>query len=880
MQNTAVRIGIIVAVVACLGSYAHAAGLTQAEAELRARQLAKVSYRIELALDPQKEEFTGTTLLSFDLKPGARGEGVFAELAGATIRAMTLNGAAQTAEQVRARYDGQRIRLQPGELKPTGNQLRITYSRGYVNNGNGLHRFRDVADGRLYHFNHFEAYYAHLVFPCFDQPDLKAPIELSVAAPADWEVVSSMPADPPVKSGDIRMWHFAPTPQISTYVLTLAAGPFKIWSGKADKTPLRLLARQSVVQYIEPEEWLTLSRQAIEFYSREFSYPYPYQKLDLILVPDFPAGATENLAGITFGERNTVFRSKQPPSAYIQRAAVITHEIAHMWFGDLVTMQWWNGLWLNESFAALMESLSLAEATRYGEDAWPFFHSDYKRWAYREDQLVTTHPIELPIADTDKARSIFDGITYGKGAAVLKQLRYYLGPDKFREGLKAYFQKHAFANTRLDDFIGALGQAAGVDLRQWQRLWLQSDGLNTVRARWECRAGRISQFTLAQSAPPDHPVLRPHRGEIGFYYVGKDGSTLQLGSTASAAYAGAETAVPQALGRPCPAVVFPNQNDYDYVKVELDKVSLDAVQKHLGRVDNRLGRQMMWWALFDMLRDARLAPSAYVDTVITQLKEEENPQILTDVLRRLGREVIRYIAPAKRAALRERLEAFLRSQLDSSPPGSDRQLLYYKSYLATATTPAAEGFLQALLRGEKSLPGLAINQDRRWGIIQALSRLGADNASALITAERQRDATDEGRKGSFSAEAQLPDEKSKARWFHRITRSSPDAAENKLPAGDLREAMETFADPGQEALLLPFTDRYFAELSALSGKGEDNMYLQRMSDAMYPVQCDPALIAKTGEFLRSHPELPAGVIKSLQVRRQEVEICLKIQALN
>ncbi|HRI52416.1 MAG TPA: aminopeptidase N, partial [Pseudomonadota bacterium] len=878
MKNLAFG-GVLAAVLALasLPLAAGAASLTQAEAELRARQLAQIAYKIELTLDPAQEEFTGTTTVSFDLQPGADGRGLFVELAGAKIQALQLNGAAQTPAQVSARYDGQRIGLSPAELRPRGNRLVVSYTRAYVRNGNGLHRVKDASDGRLYHFNHFEAYYAHLVFPCFDQPDLKAPIELTVEAPKDWEVISSTPAAAPVERGGNRLWRFPRTPAISTYVLTLAAGPFKIWSGQAGRTPLRLLTRHSVSQYIEPEEWLTPARQSLAFFEKEFSLPYPYQKLDLIVVPDFPAGATENLAGITIGERSTVFRSKQPPAAYVQRAAIITHEIAHMWFGDLVTMKWWNGLWLNESFASLMETLALAEATRYRQDAWPHFFSGEKSWAYREDQLVTTHPIELAVADTDAARSIFDGITYGKGASVLKQLRYYLGADKFRAGLKTYFAKYAYKNTVIEDFMGALGQAAGVELGPWQKLWLQSAGLNTVGARWECKDGKLARLALVQSAPAEHPVLRPHRTELGFY--ARRAGALRLESTVTAAYAGATTEVPAALGRPCPELVFPNQNDHDYVKVELDPVSLATMQESLGRLEDRLTRQMMWGTLYGMLRDAKISPAAYLETVFKQLAGEADPQILSDVLRPLGREVVRYIAPARRAALRGRLETFMKAQLDGAEAGSDRQLLYYKGYLAAAITPAAEGFLQALLRGGSTIPGLPLNQDRRWGIIQALARLGAANARELIAAELARDSTDEGRKGGFNAEAQLPDGAVKNKWFRRITRSSPEATENKLAAGDLREAMELFAVPGQEPLLQSFVDPYFSELVALAGKGEDNMYLQRMSEVMYPADCAPALIEKTAAFLKAHPELPAGVVKSLRVRQQEVGICLKLQAL-
>lgn len=871
---------VIAAALTCavLAPPARAASLTQAEAELRARQLAGLAYKLELSLDPAQEEFAGTTTISFDLKPGADGRGLFVELAGATIRTLQLNGVAQTPAQLRARYDGERITLSPGELLPRGNRLVIAYSRPYVRNGNGLHRFKDVADGKLYHFNHFEAYYAHLVFPCFDQPDLKAPIELTVQAPKDWEVISSSPAERPSERAGTRRWHFPPTPALSTYVLTLAAGPFKIWSGQAGRTPLRLLARQSVVSYVEPELWLKVAAQALQFFEAEFSLPYPYKKLDLIVVPDFPAGATENLAGITIGERGTVFRSKQPPAAYVQRAAIITHEIAHMWFGDLVTMKWWNGLWLNESFAALMETLAVAEATQYREEGWPHFYSGEKRWAYREDQLVTTHPIELAVADTDAARSIFDGITYGKGASVLKQLRYYLGADKFRAGLKEYFAKYAYKNTTLEDFIAALAQASGVELGQWQKQWLQSAGLNTVRARWECTGGKLSRFALEQSAPAEYPVLRSHRTEIGFYALRPDGA-LSLESTVAATYAGAETAVAAALGKPCPALVFPNQGDQDYVKVELDPVSLGTLRTGLGRVADRLTRQMMWGTLYGMLRDARIAPAAYIETVIQQLAGEQDPQILTDVLRPLSREVIRYLAPARRAAAQARLEAFTKAQLDGSPAGSDRQLLYYKAYLAAAVTPAATSWLQGLLRGESAIAGLPLNQDRRWGVVQALARLGAANAKELIAAELARDATDEGRKAAFGAEAQLPDGALKHKWFQRITRSAPDAADNKFATGDLREAMEQFAVPGQEPLVQPLTEPYFTELVALSGKGEDNMYLQRMSEVMYPPACDPSLIARTTAFLKAHPALPAGVIKSLLVRQQEVAICLKLQAL-
>ena len=484
--------------------------LTRELAWLRAHQVSQVSYVLWFGVDEEHEDFDGRAVVNFELRDLRRslttpvaGKGTepphdpshepshdlykdLKELAqvialdfeGGTIHSISINGAMVDPKELPgkhgSRYDGHRVYFNANELAASGaNRIEIGFSHPFATDGYGFERYRDPVDKQVYVYTNFEPYGAHRMFPCFDQPDLKASFELTVEAPEEWEVIANtMERDVSTVDGR-KSWAFPLSPVISPYVFALHAGPFQVWKQDANGIPMRLFARRSLKPYIDPKDWFEPTKRGLEFYSGLFAYPYPYSKYDEIIAPDFTAGAMENVAAITFSER---YISRSTPTTEDRRdiASVILHEMAHQWFGDLVTMKWWNGLWLNESFATFMSAKSLDEATDF-QGSWLSFNRG-KNNAYWEDQLVTTHPIEVPVSDTDQAESIFDGISYGKGASVLKQLMFYLGDDDFSEGLRRYFQKYALRNTTTHDFIKTLSEASGKDLAKWQKTWLQTSG--------------------------------------------------------------------------------------------------------------------------------------------------------------------------------------------------------------------------------------------------------------------------------------------------------------------------------------------------------------------------------------------------------------------
>src|SRR5262245_8314498 len=588
-----------------------ASPLTREMASARARQLGDLSYALWFDLDADREEYTGRVAIGFDLAKDAEGD-LFVDFADGEIHALSINGAAVAAGDLAKRYDGRRLRLATGELVRGGaNRIEIGFTHAYSTTGNGLHRFRDPADGRVYTYTNFEPYNANRMFPCFDQPDLKASYELTVEVPSEWTVIANTPEREVTSGAGRSTWRFPPSPVFSTYIFALHAGPYASWSGKAGPVPIRLFARKSLAPYVDHAEWLEVTRQGLAFYGDYFGHAYPYAKYDQIIVPEFNSGAMENVAAVTFSERY-VNRSKITEDEKRDRADTILHEMAHMWFGDLVTMRWWNGLWLNESFATWASARAVDGATRF-EGSWQAFLGE-KQWAYWEDQLVTTHPIEVPVPDTDQAFANFDGITYGKGASVLKQLSFYLGEDEFREGLRLYFQRYALGNTELADFMGTLAEASGQDLSGWQELWLETPGLNGVEASWTCatdpKSGRrvISRFALMQSPSEWSGVLRPHRTRIGLYSAS---SCKRIGDPIPATYAKAETDVAAAIGKPCPDLVYPNDGDYDYVKVTLDPASLEAVRGSITKLGDPMLRQQIWHSLWEMVVDDKLASRCF-----------------------------------------------------------------------------------------------------------------------------------------------------------------------------------------------------------------------------------------------------------------------------
>jgi aminopeptidase N len=633
---------------------------------------------------------------------------------------------------------------------------------------------------------------------------------------------------------------------------------------------------------VDPKEWLDITRKGLAYFNGEFGYPYPYAKYDQVIVPDFNAGAMENAAAVTFSER-MVHRTKPTTDERRDVAGTILHEMSHMWFGDLVTMHWWNGLWLNESFATYMSSKAMAEATDF-KGAWEYFHGN-KSWAQLEDQMITTHPIEVPIPDTDSATTSFDGITYGKGAAAIQQLSYYLSPEDFREGLQRYFQRFALHNTTIHDFMKMLAEASGKDLSKWQKTWLQTAGLNGLRADWACDKGKISKLSLLQ-APPALPEgskeLRPHRTQVSFYDIKAGKPKIRAKETIAVTYAAADTPVPQAVGKACPAFVFPNEDDYDYAKLELDPVSLKVAREQISHFEDPLLRRMLWDTLWQMTRDTKIRAQDYIDTLLKEAGGEKDSLILTENLRRLGGtrgmrgSALKYLGSAQRDEVQPKLDAWLIQHLKSAPT-ADLRRVWFDAFVGTAAGQPALDFARGLLTGKHKVEGMPIQQEERWKLITMLAVNGATDAQTLITAEVKKDPSDMGQKAQVAAEASITDPESKKKWLAQLMTALHADTQDAMPVAKLREAAGSYYSLRHEDQIAATADAYFEALPLLD-KIADSPYASTFAWSLYPTTCDPKIVERTTAMLASHPDLPAVAIKALKVSRQEEERCIAARA--
>ena len=594
------------------GGAADKTGLLLSEAKKRAKQVSRVDYRLTFKLGAQEKDFSGVSQIDFDLRHTRQDLRV--DFGGGRVKNLLVNN--QIADIA---YNGKYLTLPRKVLRSGKNIVRIEFSHVYSTSGAGLHRFKDLKDGRTYMFTDLEPYDANLVFPCFDQPDLKATYEITAEAPGDWKVITSVAADriEQSKSEKANRIHYFPrSKRFSTYIISLHAGPYKVWrstwkrddlnkkasAGPRANLPLALYARQSLAKYVDYENWFKLTRQGLGFFTKYFDYEYPFDKYDQLLVPEFNWGAMENVGAVTFNEKY-IYISPPTRSKLRARANVLLHEMAHMWFGDLVTMGWWDDLWLNESFATFMAHLAMVEATEFKE-AWHDFYTGPKQWAYGTDELVTTHPIRTEVENTGIALSNFDGITYGKGASALKQLAFYVGLDKFRDGVRLYMKRHAWGNTKLADFIDALSVKSGKNLRRWSGQWLESSGTNEIEVRHSC-SGRqgvttIRSLRILQKGAP----LRAHNIKIALYDL--RGGKLVFRKEFSVHYRRAYNNVTQLVGLRCPALIFANYGDYDFVRVQPQLSNLE-VYRALGRTPGeKLLKSMLHFSLWQSVRRGRL----------------------------------------------------------------------------------------------------------------------------------------------------------------------------------------------------------------------------------------------------------------------------------
>lgn len=818
--------------------------LTRSEAQERASLIQVDAYDVALDLTRGAETFRSTTTVRFTATEGASS---FIDAITKTVHTVTLNGVELDPADV---ADGVRIRL---DSLAAENVLRVDADALYTNTGEGLHRFVDPVDGEVYLYSQFEVPDSRRVFAVFEQPDLKAAFSFTVTAPAAWQVVSNQPTPEPVPAGDgVATWSFEPTPRISSYITALIAGPYvvetdSLVSSDGRTVPLGVFARASLAPFLDADYVFEKTKQGFAFYEEKFGVPYPFAKYDQLFVPEFNAGAMENAGAVTFTE-TYVFRSKVTDAVKERRVVTILHELAHMWFGDLVTMKWWNDLWLNESFAEYASTLATAEATEWTE-AWTTFAAMEKSWAYRQDQLPSTHPIVATINDLEDVQVNFDGITYAKGASVLKQLVAWVGEKEFLAGVHEYFVKHAFSNTELRDLLVELEATSGRDLTEWSAQWLETAGVNTLRPEIEVDdEGAIASFAILQSAVADYPTIRPHRLAIGLYDF--EGDRLVRVDRLELDVDGERTEVPELIGRTRPALVLLNDDDLAYAKIRLDDASLAVAIEHLASISSPLARSLVWGSVWDATRDAESAPRDFVRLVLGNIATETESTTLRTVLGQLVSTASQYVAPEHRDEVLAEVGDRLWTLAQGAEAGSDAQFQFVKVLAAVATTPAHLDAVQALRDGTTTLPGLEIDTDLSWELLIALVAGGRADASD-IDAALAADNTATGAQSAANARAAIPTAEAKRAAWDSVTLD--DSAPNTI----VRATGLGFQHTSDPAVLEAMVPVYFDALRSL-WDAKSYKIAEYLVVGFYPAATPtPAIVDATRAWLDANPDVPA-----------------------
>lgn len=836
-----------------------AAVLSEQDARARSLRLSNTSYQLTFELDGESPEFPGSVEMRFNLSKAE--EPLTVDFVGGKVQRIAVNGVDTAID-----YNGYFIHLSPSELRNGLNVVEIDFSHPYSNDGSGLYRFRDPLDGRDYLYTDFEPYDANRLFPCFDQPDLKATYATNVTVPSEWEVISIVQESAIEKVGNLKRWTFPESARISTYIYALHAGNYVSWSEHAGNIPLRLFARASMSEFVRTEDWFTPTKQGFEFFQSYFDIPYPFSKYDQVIVPHFNAGAMENLGAVTYSER-FLTRGQVTRPQRRSLASVIMHEMAHMWFGNLVTMDWWNGLWLNEAFATFMANLALENATEFKDVSVSAFQSDTS--AYRADERETSHPIEQPTPNTDAAFANFDAITYNKGSAVLSQLRHLVGPDKFRDGVSKYLKRHSYGNTTIDDFLSAIGESADIDLKNWAETWLNQPGTNGVSVDYTCDETSMTSLALHQSAPSDWPILRTHRAQLGLYTftsVGVEEDLLPV------TYTGARTQVP-VDDISCPDATYANHGNWDFVRVDFDQNAMNQLANQIATFDDPLQRSMLWYSIYEMVLYQRIPPNEFIRFTIESLPGEPNDDVKRQVLGSMmsAWSYVRRLAPEKTVnSISKSIETFLWDRLSVSQPGSDRQLHLFDTYTSAVTTSTGLARLASFL-AEGSVPaGIQFDHDRRWNVLQTLTAHDHPNAPALLEEQMAIDTSDSGRLRVLAVQASRPDQ-AHQRLVMNLLLDPP----SELTVYEARaHARGLFPFEHQDAQL-QITQEVLARLQDVSDR-VDVRYYGAIFNGLLGSICDDSYLAQVESAVNNSSALHPSMRKRLLDTRFQVRRCLAI----
>jgi aminopeptidase N len=835
-------------------------------ADLRKERIANLEYELFIDVQSVDEEFLGTTRILFDLADAS--SDLTIDFVGGNIGEIRVND-----KTIETNYNGFFVTVPSAALREGSNAVDIRYRHPYDKDGTGLHRFVDPQDGLTYLYSYLWPYYANRLFPSFDQPNLKGNFSLTVLAPKSWTVVSTTTGIPETADDESRLWRFATTPKMSTYVFSLHAGPYKIWENQAGEVPLRLMARQSLAEFVAVDEWFDVTRRGLAHYGQYFDIPYAFEKYDQLIVPDFAIGAMENIAAVTFSE-NYVQRQPSDRSERERRASVILHEMAHMWFGNLVTHEWWNGLWLNESFATQMAAIAEVDVTEF-RDTWHGFFTGTKKDAYRRDSRVTTHPIEMPINSTDEFFSVFDDITYDKGSSVLKQLEHLVGNENYRRGVSAYLKENAYGTTELADFIGHQEKSSSMDLGEWSDEWLYKAGFDTLGIETTCDGATLRSLVVTQTAPPAHPYPRTHLVDVALYNADKN-ETLARGSIFPVRISGARTVVEIPAALPCPVLINPNHDDWTYAKIQLEDAAAGILGTHLHEVPDPLARSMFLSALFDRATAGDMPIAEYVERALRLANTEQNirviQQISTSIVESI--DLMRRLRPETDDALAILIPDIEMQSLKRAhfAETQDLKRIWLNTFMGTVSTPAGLGTARGLLDGKAEIAGIDMSSDIRWSLLTILSRNGEADIDDRLDAESERDPSDSGVKSLLLARAAKPDKAVKAMLLDEL-----ENPKDLTGLAQQRAVMAGLFPSNQTDLQLELLGGILDALPKLSGKADPYFMSSYVSMLLKPM-CQKDSSSMMQSVLDEYgDELDTTALRFLREALQADEECLALR---
>ncbi|WP_168723684.1 aminopeptidase N [Streptomyces sp. SS52] len=847
--------------------------LSRDEARERAALLSVDGYEVSLdvrsAIGEARGEgprtFRSVTTIRFRCnEPGASS---FADLIAPSVTAVSLNGRDLDPSEV---FDGSRIVL---EDLAADNELVVDAQCAYSRTGEGLHRFVDPEDGEVYLYTQYEPADSRRVFANFEQPNLKAPFRFEVRAPEEWTVWSN-------GAGERvdGVWRFAETKPISTYITCVVAGPYHyvtdsyervLEDGTRLEIPLGAMCRKGLAPHFDADDVFLITKQGLDFFHDRFDFPYPFGKYDQAFVPEYNLGAMENPGMVTFREEY-IFRGKVTRASYEGRANTVLHEMAHMWFGDLVTMEWWDDLWLKESFADFMGAFANVGATRF-KDAWITFANRRKAWAYRADQLPSTHPITADIRDLQDAKLNFDGITYAKGASVLKQLVAYVGQDAFLEGSRRYFKRHAYGNTRLGDLLSVLEETSGRDMASWARSWLQTAGVNSLTPQVLLSAsGTVDELAVVQEAAESHPELRPHRVAVGLYRRTAEGA-LERYARAEVDVDGPRTVVAELAGAEAPELVLVNDDDLTYCKTRFDATSLATLREHLGALTDPLARALCWSALWNMTRDALLPARDFIALVLRFAGRESDIGVLQMLHAWAGSALVHYVAPARREAAGRLLGEGALRELREAEPGGEQQLAWARFFASVASGEGELRLLRGLLEGTEKIDGLEVDQELRWAFLEPLAAHGEAD-EGVLAAELARDDTASGKRHQVRCLAARPSAAVKAQAWAQVVES--DALSNAL----VEATIAGFAQPSQRELVAPYAEKYFAAIERVWEERSIQIGMDVVRGLFPSLRDSRETLEATDAWLSAHEDAAPALRRLVLEARDDLARALRGQA--